>query len=128
MQLWRWLNHTPPSIPSDLLSNFTSLPPTLSPFSFPASLRAPTLDLASKHLVCSVALTGVMLFQAGRWWAERDNEQEDTEGLRGTESRSDSRAGELPSEATTPEIPQEKVVGGVEVEVDKLKGGSLKSK
>lgn len=37
---------------------------------FPRSLRSPTLDLASNHLVCSVALTGVLILQAGRWWAE----------------------------------------------------------
>ena len=37
---------------------------------FPRSLRTPTLDLASNHLVCSVALTGVLILQAGRWWAE----------------------------------------------------------
>lgn len=37
---------------------------------FPPSLRGPTLELASTHLICSVALTGVLLLQAGRWWAE----------------------------------------------------------
>jgi len=34
-------------------------------------LRTPTLGLASSHLICSVALTGVLALQTGRWWAER---------------------------------------------------------
>lgn len=87
-----------------------------------------TLDLASKHLVCSVALTGVMVFQAGRWWAERD-EEEDEESLRGEESRSDSRAGELSSEAVTPEIPEKtSVVETTEKEKEEKLKGSLKPK
>ena len=52
-----------------------SLPP------FPPTLRVPTMELASSHLICSVALTGVLLLQAGRWWAEQkdidDDEEED---------------------------------------------------
>lgn len=47
---------------------------------FPPSLRGPTLELASTHLICSVALTGVLLLQAGRWWAEQnDLDDEDEE-------------------------------------------------
>ncbi|EIM90293.1 uncharacterized protein STEHIDRAFT_44068, partial [Stereum hirsutum FP-91666 SS1] len=93
------------SVIPNLLSNFSTLSPSISTASFPEALKVATLDLASKHLVCSVALTGVMVFQAGRWWAERDDEDEE-ESLRGEESRSDSRAGELSSEAVTPEIPE----------------------
>lgn len=52
--------------------NFISLPP-FSPI-FPSKLRTPTLELASSHLVCSVALTGVLALQAGRWWAENNND------------------------------------------------------
>jgi len=37
---------------------------------FPSEFRQPTLEVASKNLVCSVALTGVLLLQAGRQWAE----------------------------------------------------------
>ena len=37
---------------------------------FPAEYRKDILEIASKNLVCSVALTGVMLLQAGREWAE----------------------------------------------------------
>ncbi|EEB87909.1 hypothetical protein MPER_14534, partial [Moniliophthora perniciosa FA553] len=36
----------------------------------PLSLRNPILDLASSHLICSVALTGILGLQAGRLWAE----------------------------------------------------------
>lgn len=37
---------------------------------FPATLKQSTLEIASKNLVCSVALTGVMLLQAGRQTSE----------------------------------------------------------
>jgi hypothetical protein len=47
---------------------------------FPRSLRTPTLDLASNHLVCSVALTGVLILQAGRWWAELADDGDDEDG------------------------------------------------
>ena len=51
-----------------------SLPP------FPPTLRGPTLELASSHLMCCVALTGVLVLQAGRWWAEqKDDDDEDDE-------------------------------------------------
>ena len=73
---------TPPS--ADLVENFAGLP---LPFAnraagaampeFPQSLREPTLDLASWHLMCSVALTGVLALQAGRWWAEQADVDED---------------------------------------------------
>ncbi|KAI0713439.1 Shr3 amino acid permease chaperone, partial [Earliella scabrosa] len=72
------------SVLPNLLTNFASLP---LPFStttaaehlptFPASLREPTLELASSHLVCSVALTGVLALQAGRWWAEQADVDDD---------------------------------------------------
>jgi hypothetical protein len=71
----------------DIADNFASLPlpfinklnaPSNSLPPFPATLKRPTLDLASSHLVCSVALTGVLVLQAGRWWAEqRDDEEEE---------------------------------------------------
>ena len=44
---------------------------------FPPTLRGPTLELASSHLICSVALTGVLLLQAGRWWAEQKDVDDD---------------------------------------------------
>jgi hypothetical protein len=46
---------------------------------FPPTLRGPTLELASSHLICSVALTGVLLLQAGRWWAEQKDDDDDDE-------------------------------------------------
>lgn len=72
--------------PIGILTNFKPLPlpfihkigsQDLPPF--PASLRTPTLELASSHLVCSVALTGVMVLQAGRWWAEQTDEDDEEE-------------------------------------------------
>lgn len=57
----------------DLQENFISLPDFTT--SFPSSLRTPTLELASSHLVCSVALTGVLALQAGRWWAENNTDE-----------------------------------------------------
>ncbi|TFY61430.1 hypothetical protein EVG20_g7064 [Dentipellis fragilis] len=62
-----------------LLANFTSLPERGPSDDFPKALKAPTLELASSHLVCSVALTGVLALQAGRWWAERADSEEDKE-------------------------------------------------
>ncbi|CCM07224.1 uncharacterized protein FIBRA_09569 [Fibroporia radiculosa] len=72
------------SVLPNILTNFTSLPLPFpsqsSPESpsvasslppFPPSLRTPTLELASSHLACSVVLTGVLVLQAGRWWAEQ---------------------------------------------------------
>ena len=54
-----------------IFTNYVVLPPNLPGAKFPPDLRTPTLGLASNHLVCSVALTGVLALQTGRWWAER---------------------------------------------------------
>ncbi|KAF9793317.1 Shr3 amino acid permease chaperone [Thelephora terrestris] len=43
----------------------------------PESLKRSTLELASSHLVCSVALTGVLALQAGRWWSENNGDPDD---------------------------------------------------
>ena len=66
------------------MANFSTLPlPFTHPTSsaelpeFPKSLREPTLELASSHLVCSVVLTGVLVLQAGRWWAEQADVDDD---------------------------------------------------
>jgi hypothetical protein len=60
-----------------ILDNFVQAPISLkanaSTDTFPTYLRKPTLDLASSHLVCSVALTGVVILQAGKWWADGEN-------------------------------------------------------
>lgn len=42
----------------------------------PPHIRTATLDLASNHLICSVALTGVLALQAGRHWAESADDDE----------------------------------------------------
>ena len=63
---------------SDIFARFVSLPIHQLKDPFPRSLRTATLELASNNLICSVALTGVLALQAGRWWAERaDSEDED---------------------------------------------------
>ncbi|KAM5542597.1 hypothetical protein V8D89_003558 [Ganoderma adspersum] len=72
------------SVVPNLSANFSDLPlPFAEPSSatglFPKSLREPTLELASSHLVCSVVLTGVLALQAGRWWAEQADVDEDDE-------------------------------------------------
>ncbi|KAJ3546758.1 hypothetical protein NM688_g5479 [Phlebia brevispora] len=80
------------SVLPNLFENFSALPlpfvraePTAPPSTspsvppFPTTLRTPTLELASSHLVCSVALTGVLLLQAGRWWAEQKDVDDDEE-------------------------------------------------
>jgi hypothetical protein len=54
-----------------IFTNYVALPPDHPGAKFPPDLRTPTLGLASSHLVCSVALTGVLALQTGRWWAER---------------------------------------------------------
>ncbi|KAI0695436.1 Shr3 amino acid permease chaperone [Cerioporus squamosus] len=70
----------------NLSTNFSTLPLPFSAQSsagrlpeFPATLRQPTLELASSHLVCSVVLTGVLILQAGRWWAEQADADDDDE-------------------------------------------------
>jgi hypothetical protein len=62
----------------DLMDKFTAIPTHHVKDAFPRALRTPTLDLASNHLVCSVALTGILILQAGRWWAElADGDEEE---------------------------------------------------
>ncbi|QRW27562.1 ER membrane protein SH3 [Rhizoctonia solani] len=54
------------------------LPSTVS--SIPKSTKEATLNLASYHLVCSVALTGVLILQAARYWAESPDGDEGSWG------------------------------------------------
>ncbi|KAF5357800.1 hypothetical protein D9756_001619 [Leucocoprinus leucothites] len=61
-----------------ILARFHSLPTHGLKDPFPRSLRQSTLDLASNNLICSVALTGVLALQAGRFWAET-SDSDDTE-------------------------------------------------
>ncbi|KAF5315770.1 hypothetical protein D9611_004645 [Ephemerocybe angulata] len=67
-----YLNTVLPTI----FSQFSTLPAHELKDAFPPSLRATTLDLASNHLVCSVALTGVIALQAGRFFAEKADEDD----------------------------------------------------
>jgi len=63
---------------ADILARFRSLPSHSLKDPFPRALRQSTLDLASNNLICSVALTGVLALQAGRFWAE-SSDNDDTE-------------------------------------------------
>ncbi|KAJ7709986.1 Shr3 amino acid permease chaperone [Mycena rosella] len=65
-----------------ILAKFSTLPTHQLKDPFPGSLRSATLDLASNHLMCSVALTGVLILQAGRFWAERSDDAADVAELR----------------------------------------------
>jgi len=60
----------------NLFTKFASLPTHQLTDPFPRALRGPTLDLASNNLICSVALTGVLALQAGRFWAEKSDAEE----------------------------------------------------
>lgn len=78
------------SVIPNLIDKFTTIPPYHMKDAFPRLLRTPTLDLASNHLVCSVALTGVLILQAGRWWAELSDGDDDEDYL--SEKVEDSNA------------------------------------
>ena len=54
-----------------LRSKFTSIPSHELAAACPPAIKRAALELASNHLMCSVALTGVLVLQAGRHWAER---------------------------------------------------------
>ena len=90
------------------MSAVSDLPP------FPASLKGPTLELASSHLACSVALTGVIALQAGRWWAEMydadeeqaaDGEEEETHPELSEEEGAQSTATESGDQARKRAVP-----------------------
>jgi len=66
------------SVLPSIFTNYVVLPPDLPGAKFPPYLRTPTLGLASSHLICSVALTGVLALQMGRWWAERADDDSRT--------------------------------------------------
>ena len=66
--------------------------PVSSSVPLPPSLRFEVLNLASAHLVCSVALTGVMALQAARWWSEHADD-EDTDLSPSAEQHAQKRTG-----------------------------------
>ncbi|KAI5981475.1 hypothetical protein EDD15DRAFT_366454 [Pisolithus albus] len=65
------------SVIPNVMAKFSSLPHYQINEPFPRVLPSPTLDLASNHLICSVALTGILILQAGRWWAELSDRDDD---------------------------------------------------
>jgi len=75
--VYTYLNTVLPNI----FSQFTSLPPHEPSDPVPRLLRNTTLELASNHLICSVALTGVLALQASRLWAETDHDEDDVDSL-----------------------------------------------
>jgi len=93
-----YLNTVLPSI----YSQFSNLPVHHLKDPFPRVLRSATLDLASNHLICSVALTGVLALQAGRFWAEKADEEGDDDYV--LVDPEDSAKASMPaSRAKTPE-------------------------
>ncbi|THH07649.1 hypothetical protein EW146_g9255 [Bondarzewia mesenterica] len=67
------------SVIPNLFHNFLVLPSHALSDSVPLTLRTQILELASSNLICSVALTGVLALQAGRWWAERSDDIDEKE-------------------------------------------------
>jgi len=99
------------SVLPSIFSNFVVLPPHIAGAKFPPDLRAPTLSLASSHLICSVALTGVLALQTGRMWAERaddDTSAAETLGGSGRDGDDGERDGGKPEPK---KIPTSGVVG-----------------
>ncbi|KAH8833811.1 Shr3 amino acid permease chaperone [Flagelloscypha sp. PMI_526] len=74
-----------------VFSKFASLPSHQLKDPFPWTLRADTIDLAANNLYCSVALTGVLVLQAGRFWTE-SAEAEDFDLINDTDLVRFSRA------------------------------------
>jgi len=90
------------SVLPSIFANYVVLPPHLPGAKFPPDLRTPTLGLASSHLICSVALTGVLALQAGRWWAELADDDATTAEALGTSGRGGSeKEGNKPESETT---------------------------
>jgi len=82
------------SVLPNIFSVFSSLPIHQMKDPIPRALRTATLDLASNNLICSVALTGVLALQAGRFWAESTEDEDEEfvmvepeEPLKGRKSR-----------------------------------------
>jgi len=67
------------SVLPSIFAQFEVLPAHQLKDPFPPSLRSATLELATTNLMCSVALTGVLVLQAGRFWAERADTEDDAE-------------------------------------------------
>ncbi len=106
-------NHMTCTLPTTgIFSNFVVLPPHIAGAKFPPDLRGPTLGLASSHLICSVALTGVLALQTGRWWAERADDDTNAAETLGRSGR-DAEDSERDGSKTEPTKIQESGVVGV---------------
>lgn len=88
---------------SDIFSLFSTLPIHQLKDPMPPTLRFATLELASNNLICSVALTGVLALQAGRFWAESADADED-DFVMGDQEDSAATAKGRKSRAKTPDI------------------------
>jgi hypothetical protein len=88
---------------SDIFSLFSTLPIHQLKDPIPHTLRVATLELASNNLICSVALTGVLALQAGRFWAENADDDED-DFVMGEQEDSAATAKGRKSRAKTPDI------------------------
>ena len=91
-----------------IFTNFVVLPPDLPGATFPTDLRAPTLELASSHLICSVALTGVLALQTGKWWVERADDDANAAAKLSTVARGSNAAGKESGEPEAKVAPMEK--------------------
>lgn len=89
----------------DITSKFSALPTFQLNIPFPKELRETTLELASNHLICSVALTGIVILQAGRLWAEKADEDDDDFVMVDTELEpsTTAKSSVAPSRAKTPD-------------------------
>ncbi|KAJ3932026.1 MAG: Shr3 amino acid permease chaperone [Lentinula lateritia] len=81
------------SVIPTIFTVFKDLPPHPKTDTVPQELQLAFFDLASNNLVRSVALTGVLGLQAGRFWTECADD-DDTESLKATPA---------PSRAKTPQ-------------------------
>ncbi|EDR14812.1 uncharacterized protein LACBIDRAFT_305935 [Laccaria bicolor S238N-H82] len=93
------------SVLPSLFAKFSSLPAHQLKDPFPRALRHATLELASNNLICSVALTGVLALQAGRFWAESADDGDDDYVVVESEEQKEAQ-----SRAKTPEAPEEQLV------------------
>jgi hypothetical protein len=87
---------------SDIFSLFSTLPVHQLKDPIPRTLRIATLELASSNLICSVALTGVLALQAGRFWAESADDEDDF--VMGEQEDTAATAKGRKSRAKTPDI------------------------
>jgi len=66
---------------------------------FPRALRHATLELASNNLICSVALTGVLALQAGRFWVESSEEDDDFDAIESEDTKGQLRTDAIASKS-----------------------------